>query len=258
MLYLLFSQGYRLGGSNSVRAANTGLIPLHYKPDQLNNYEAGIKSQWFDKRLTLNASAFLMRWQDMQLENGGLGAWWVRGNSNGGTAETRGLEFSGALRATQRLSFDFSLIAADPKLTEDTVYANGEVIPSGTTLVGAPKLKGAAGVNYKFAWRPFGGELSARFDYSYQSSEYQDIYKARAHGADGEIPAWNYGKFQLALAMPSSLELTLTLDNVWDEKGLSWINGDGGNADAFGDQRFHALRTQFRPQNIGLRIRRKF
>ena len=58
MGYFLFSQGYRLGGENTERAAATGIVPLHYNPDKLNNFELGMKSQWLNKRITLNADLF--------------------------------------------------------------------------------------------------------------------------------------------------------------------------------------------------------
>ena len=55
------------------------------------------------------------------------------------------------------------------------------------------------------------------------------------------------------------LDVTLTLDNVWDSKGANWIETfEGGYADEFGDPRYYQLQAQFRPQNIGLTIRKKF
>ena len=39
MVYFIFSQGFRLGGHNSQRAAATGLVPLRYDSDTLNNFE---------------------------------------------------------------------------------------------------------------------------------------------------------------------------------------------------------------------------
>ena len=91
---LLFSQGYRLGGSNSLRAAAStepGAVSST-SPDKLNNYEAGIKSQWLDRRITLNASAVPDEVDEIQLNSGtpsgnSGGAWWKRGTINGGTAE---------------------------------------------------------------------------------------------------------------------------------------------------------------------------
>ena len=67
MLYALYSEGFRLGGENSQRAAASGQVQQVYGPDTLQNYEAGIKSEWFDHRLQLNASLFFMEWDDIQL-----------------------------------------------------------------------------------------------------------------------------------------------------------------------------------------------
>ncbi len=181
MGYLLFSEGYRLGGENTARAAASGAVPLKYNPDKLFNYEAGIKSQWWDRRLTINASLFLMHWNQIQLESStsgaasGNGAWWKHGTINGGSAENKGIELSGSAHLTKGLLFDFNLIAADPKLTEQVVYPNGRTIPSGTQMVGAPKFKASGGLEYDFTWKPMGSKLWARFDYSYQSLEYQSL-----------------------------------------------------------------------------------
>ncbi len=59
MLYTSFSTGYASGGIN----ANTDM-PV-FAPEKSNNYEAGIKSTWFDRRLTFNATGF---WNDYKNE----------------------------------------------------------------------------------------------------------------------------------------------------------------------------------------------
>jgi outer membrane receptor protein involved in Fe transport len=261
MAYALFSQGFRLGGYNSQRAASSGLIPLKYGPDKLFNYEAGLKSQWFDRRLTLNISAFLMQWHDIQLESHKAGGqpWWVRGTINGGTAETKGIEISGAARVSRGISLDFNVTAADPKLTEDVHYPDGSVILAGTMMVGAPKFKATAGIEYAFEWKPMGGELWTRFDYSHQSYEYQSLSYAEANGPAGRVQPWNFGKVQLGFTTPGKTEITLKVDNVWDSNGANWIStSEGFYADQFGDPRFHNLQARFRPRNIGLTIRKDF
>jgi outer membrane receptor protein involved in Fe transport len=267
MLYALFSQGYRLGGTNSSRAANTGLVPLKYKPDKLFNYEAGIKSQWFDHRLTVNASAFLMKWKDIQLETNYVGGapWYVRGTTNGGGAESKGIELSVAARATRQLSFDFNVTAADPKLTDAVVYnddadpAKRTVIPAGTMMVGASKIKISAGVDYNFGWKPFGGDLWTRLEYSHQGYTYQRLTRAALHTLYGRVLPWDFGKLMLGLTLPSKTELALKLDNIWNSQGSNWIsNGEEDYADAFGDPRYHSLQAHFRPQNISLTLRKSF
>jgi outer membrane receptor protein involved in Fe transport len=265
MLYALFSQGYRLGGYNSARAAASGTVPLKYKPDKLANLEFGLKSQWLDRRLTLNVSAFLMKWNDIQLESRhagdtpGSSQWWIRGTINGGTAETKGIEISGAARATRHLSLDFNLTAANPKLTEDVHYPNGDVVAAGTMMVGAPKFKASLGMEYTFPWKPMGGDLWARFEYSHQSYEYQSLARAEEHGLRGRVQPWDFGKFLLGLDLPSKTELSLKVDNVWNSRGSNWISlGEEDNADVFGDPRYHNLQARFRPQNISLTLRKNF
>jgi iron complex outermembrane recepter protein len=269
MVYLLFSEGYRLGGENNTRAAATGDVPLKYNPDKLLNYEAGIKSQWWDRRLTLNASLFYMKWSQIQLEST-TGAFWKHGTLNGGGADNLGIELSGALRATKQLTLDYNLISANPKLTEQVVYPNGRTIPAGTQMVGAPKFKASAGLEYSFGWKPMGGDLWARFDYSYQSLEYQSLLYASAayqnefHNAGyppgaGRVEPWSFGKLQVGVNMPSKLELTLTLDNVWNSKGANYVTtSETYYAASFQDPRYHMMPAQFRPQNIGLTIRKNF
>ena len=274
MGYFLFSQGYRLGGFNSQRAAASGAVPSQYQPDKLNNYEAGIKSQWLDHRITLNASLFLERWTDIQLNSSTSGAsggaWWKRGTINGGSAENAGLELSGAARASKQVSFNFSMTVANPHLTDPVVYPNGNYIPAGTQLVGAPDFKAAAGVEYAFDWKPAGGDLWARFDYSYQSSVYQSLYYASAAYQNavndagippnwGRIEPWRFAKFQLGASLPNKLDVTLTLNNVFNSKGANWVTtAEGWYSGQFGDPRYKNMQAQFRPQSIGLTIRKGF
>ncbi len=76
MAYFTFSQGFRPGGFN--RKFNKGvavgadgkpqfLTPNAYAPDDLTNYEIGVKSQFFDHRLLVNLSAYDMDWDNVQL-----------------------------------------------------------------------------------------------------------------------------------------------------------------------------------------------
>ena len=91
MVYFLFSQGSRPGGSNSPRAADTGVIPPAFEADYMDNYEVGIKSTWLDNRLQVNAQLFMMKWSDFQVYDSPEGSpWWLNGTLNGETAQTDG------------------------------------------------------------------------------------------------------------------------------------------------------------------------
>lgn len=54
LLYATYSTGFRSGGFNAPSVAVAG-----FKPETLENFEIGFKSQFFDRRLTLNGAAFL-------------------------------------------------------------------------------------------------------------------------------------------------------------------------------------------------------
>ena len=152
MIYALYSEGFRLGGNNDARAAETGILPLEYKPDTLKNYEVGMKTRWLDQSLQVNMTAFFMEWEDIQLNRSGTSAgnpWWMRGTFNGGKAEQKGVELSVSWSPTENLSFDASAFIADPEFSEDTFAPDYDptdpdvrpAIAAGTTMPISPEEK---------------------------------------------------------------------------------------------------------------------
>jgi iron complex outermembrane receptor protein len=77
MIYGLFSQGFRPGGFNRGPSARVSdpvaphakqlLVPAAYSPDTLTNWEVGLKTDLFDRRMTFNLSAYYMIWQNTQV-----------------------------------------------------------------------------------------------------------------------------------------------------------------------------------------------
>ena len=94
LLYGLFSQGFRPGGFNRgpsdrvqdatfpyINSAGTPVanrpanstpnyqlnVPAPYKPDTLTNWELGLKTDLFDRKVQLNLSAYYMVWENTQL-----------------------------------------------------------------------------------------------------------------------------------------------------------------------------------------------
>lgn len=64
MAYARFSQGYRSGGING---AASRLIDVNaYGPEKVDAYEFGIKTEWFDRRLLVNLTAFRSNYKDLQ------------------------------------------------------------------------------------------------------------------------------------------------------------------------------------------------
>jgi len=67
MVYLLYSKGYRAGGFNGrVDSPETATTP--YDPETVDNIELGYRSEWADRTVVFNATAFYMDYQDKQEE----------------------------------------------------------------------------------------------------------------------------------------------------------------------------------------------
>lgn len=56
--YALWSRGFRSGGFNGRATTPSSIGP--YDPERADNFEVGLKSNWFDNRLQVNASGFWM------------------------------------------------------------------------------------------------------------------------------------------------------------------------------------------------------
>jgi len=75
MAYGIYSEGYRVGGTNRGRGLDIGgngkfgpTLPVAYESDILENTEFGFKSTFLDGRILLNAVYYTMKWKDMQIE----------------------------------------------------------------------------------------------------------------------------------------------------------------------------------------------
>tara|TARA_B110000444_G_C18841654_1_gene599333 strand:+ start:35 stop:2359 length:2325 start_codon:yes stop_codon:yes gene_type:complete len=91
-IYATYSKGYRAGGYNA-RAADSSTFVLNFDEELVTNYEAGIKSDWFDSRLRVNASIFHYDYDDAQVTQfvaGAAGASSII--TNAGVAQNQGIE----------------------------------------------------------------------------------------------------------------------------------------------------------------------
>jgi len=258
MVYFLFSQGFRAGGQNNLRAVNTGLIPLEYFPDFLDNYEIGLKSDWLEGRLRLNATAFIMKWDDYQLTEFGLGdTWWIQGNVNGNTVEQRGIELDATWQATPNLFLRATIFAGDSEATEDFTFASGDVLHEGDELANSPRRRYHFAVDYTFPWRPFGGDLWTRFDYSYGSQTWSSIEASYNKNLDERKPSWEVSNLQLGLSLPSNWDITFVVNNLFDDLVVNDLyTGSNDDSAFFGDPRWRNVQVTGRPRSMGFNVRK--
>ncbi len=67
LAYFAFARGYRAGGFNG-RGQTAASASTPYDPETVNSYELGLKTSWFDNRLTANIAGFITKYDDKQEE----------------------------------------------------------------------------------------------------------------------------------------------------------------------------------------------
>lgn len=151
MVYATAAKGFRPGGANNIPGLGNNLVA--YQPDSLWNYEGGVKSQWFDKMLTLNASVYQINWSNIQVSaRSANGAFSFL--TNAGTARIRGVEADAVLHPMRGLTFSGGLAYVDARLTQDQV--NSDVVITGSSGLDGdrfpyvPRWAGNASVEYDF------------------------------------------------------------------------------------------------------------
>lgn len=259
MIYFTYSEGFRLGGENSPRAAGTGFFPYNYGPDLLQNYEAGMKSEWFENRLQLNVTAFLMKWSDIQLNSsvGGGAPWWLRGTFNGETGESKGVELSGEWQATDDLVFQASAYFANSEYTADTFTPSGSLyLEDGQVMPNSPDTKYWIAAEYTIP-EVFGGDLWFRYDTSYQSETWDNLDAALDNDLEALIPSWTSSNLQIGLTR-ESWDVSLMARNIWNDKGINSLINSTYASDYFGVDQFRNERTVQRPRTISLNLRKRF
>ncbi|NOX69105.1 MAG: TonB-dependent receptor [Gammaproteobacteria bacterium] len=256
MVYFLVSEGFRLGGSNSQRAADTGLVPQRYDPDTMTNYEVGFKSQWLDDRLLINVSVFDMIWDDIQISQFSVGGrWWLRGTINGGKGEAKGAEITTTWNTTENLTLQFSAFFNDAKYTEDIVRFS-DVVLAGSPMTWSADRKYNASIDYTIN-DVFGGNLWLRYDYYYESEKWDTLNNIVANNRSGLVPAYSISNAQIGLSRESGWDVTLIAYNVWDQRAVNWLVTNTNGA-FFGDTRFANDRTYAAPRTVGLNFSKRF
>jgi iron complex outermembrane receptor protein len=153
--YLRVATGFRPGGPN-VLPPNSG-APATYDSDELTNYEVGLRTGNESGGFTLDVAAFFLDWEDIQLFQvvNDFGV-----NANGGTAESKGIEFTATARASDGLSFSLTGAYIDAELTEDTDPDGAGPTPDlvggfdGDPLPFVPEW--ALGLSGDYEWSVFG------------------------------------------------------------------------------------------------------
>src|SRR5579872_218385 len=214
MLYARLASGYRAGGPNQ---ASGGIVPPQYDPDKTRNYEIGLKGDFLDRRLSIDASAYYIDWKNIQLNL--INAQTAAGYSvNGSRAKSQGLELQAELRPLTGLHLSGWVSWANTILTED-MPANSAVIGvSGDRLPYSSRFSGNFSAQQDFPlWGRATGFVGALVSYV---GERIGTFATAGGSPQRQIyPA--YARTDLhAGARLDSWEINLFLNNVTDRRGL--------------------------------------
>lgn len=229
-LYGNVSRGFKAGGWNTgVITQATFNAGLRLNAETVTAYELGAKTEWFDRRVRLNADLFREDFSNFQVTQ-----WTPAGNgaavprlANAGTAHSEGLEAEleavilPGLKLTTNAAYTLARFDNFKNCIALGVNCDGKRLPY------APNLKLYSSLAYGFPLLPFADGL-AQLDYSMETSSYSNV----DNGAAEYIPQHSYLDAKVGLVSKDGRwTLAVFSRNVTD--GVNQVYSQAG---AFGDK----------------------
>jgi outer membrane receptor protein involved in Fe transport len=222
-LYALASQGGRAGGFNTggpigtafVTARDVAGVHRRFAPDELWNFELGLKSRLFEDRLEIRTALFYDQWRDIQSDQflpSGLSY-----TANAGGGRNYGAEIELTARPIAHLTLAGNALFNNPELTDP---APGFTAPTTQGLPGVPDVSIGARVVYQ---RPLVG------DWSWLVSA-EDDYVGRSHVTFNPALSPTMGGYHLDRATAQLIggrwRFMLDVINPTDEGGDTFAYGN--------------------------------
>jgi iron complex outermembrane recepter protein len=240
MVYARLASGYRAGGSNPLPGSGT---PPEYHPDKTQDYDIGVKGDFLDHSLSVDASLYHIDWKNIQLQlfNPLTGGDY---NTNGSRAKSQGLELSVQSRPLTGLTIAAWATWDSAELTEPFPPGSTAVGTSGDPLPNTSKFSTNLSLQQEF---PLGTELSGFVGGAVSYiGERQGLFTSTPERQ--YFPA--YAKTDLRAGVKyNSWTANLYANNVADRRGA--ISGGLGTFPPFG---FYLIE----PRTVGLSLVKGF
>lgn len=286
MTYISAAKGYKAGGLNDTMvnapgttvcspgtAAVSGTNPANcglteFKPENLWNYEAGIRSEFANHRVRLNATIFSSNYKDMQVQLIDQNPPPTQYNINA-DATIKGYELELTALATDHLTLRASYGYTDAKygsnIAAQTVppppRAQIPTLSQSTPLLRAPKNSYMAAASYK---RPLASDATLLFDVNYGWKAEQ----ASTATPTNMVMMPSYGLLNARLEYRSSKNWGIAVygNNLTDQYYLTSAMDPGGpsNKYTFGSSQAHDAVFGFtmydvgRPRELGIEANYRF
>ncbi|MBK5265773.1 MAG: TonB-dependent receptor, partial [Alphaproteobacteria bacterium] len=249
------SGGINLNGVPTDAAGNPLLAAGSVKSESVNHWEAGIKAQFWDRKATLNLSAFRTEINDFQalVNNGQLGV--LRGYlANAKKVRSQGIEGDFSIRPSERFNVyvngaytdakyhDFKDAPCPPELSGGTTVTNAKVpsapgVPgglspaacdiSGQRLPGVSKWTFSYGAEYNVPMTLLGkeGQVYLGFDGNYRSNFSSNPTPSAYTWVDG----YALSNFRLGFRTESGFDIFGWVRNAFDEEYFELLQVPSGN-----------------------------
>ncbi|MEM9054754.1 MAG: TonB-dependent receptor [Pseudomonadota bacterium] len=227
-------QGYRAGGTfvaRSLQNVDNIFEVIAFDPEFLDTFEAGWRSQWLDRRLTFNGTAYYSQYRDQQVsftdEEG------FSRTTNAGETSLYGIEVSFDYEASENWDIYGSLALKDTEFDtflfrEDdpsTPTVNEELDLAGNELDRAENVSFTLGSSYIHESGVFGSA-----SLSYKSEYWSDIFNLGIDDLDGglteRIDAAAILNARIGYRYNNAV-LSLIVQNLTDEDSPEQVNYAG-------------------------------
>ncbi|MES2695521.1 MAG: TonB-dependent receptor [Verrucomicrobiota bacterium] len=142
------TRGYKGGGINIDARISPPADPLTYDTEYLWNYEAGVRGNWLEQRLTGEVTAFYLQRRDTQVrDSAGFGGSYRFFTANANDAHVYGLEASGSFALTKQWAAYGTLARLSSELDRFTL-SNGSTGGS-RRLANTPRYGYTLGTRYR-------------------------------------------------------------------------------------------------------------
>jgi iron complex outermembrane recepter protein len=255
MLYAGYTEGFNSGGL-AVYSDSVGEVQSAYLPETIENTELGLRSNFVDGRLRLNATYFDTDWVDIQLLTtvrdritGGELTELVLRNSAAANAE--GVELELIFAATDNLRLSANLGWLDTAYTE----TNTPAVTLNTEFSAAPDNTYNFGIEHN-ANLSGGASFTTRFDATYTGPYWRSptpSLRQNAYGVPRSYESGDYWRYNMQLAYQPSdgrYQVTLYGTNLTNEYQLN--SGFLHNIWQFD------FATVDRPRELGVSVRMNF
>ncbi len=225
LAFASWSTGFRSGGFQAL-PSSAQIAAIAYRPESLDAWEAGLKTSWFERRLTANVTAFRYRYDDLQVQSirdlgGGVLQSFV---DNAARAALDGFELETRVRPNRMFDVGVSYAYLDARYLD----FRDPPLPglAGSRLPRAPEHQLRGDVTFSWDLGDF-AEVAARADASYFSSQFLAIGAGQIPNTTQQGYTLVNGSVTVALA-DTPLSLIVFVRNVTDERYLGAVNFFGG------------------------------